>query len=397
METPRRAAKRKRIFQSSRIKILTPKERVIKALEHREGDRVPIGEMYMSSAPIEKILGRETFLGCVEDIWRVSKARWDGREEEILKSQKKDLVALVNQLEWDFVSIESCCIATDFMPRMKVIEEKDDKIKCQDPMGNIWLIQPLTGHQVIIKYAQKSDMPWRLGGLNAAELEFTKHIIDKLGNTHFIVVHADGTFPQLGGMENFLMKMITEPSFVKKAIQVSTEMAIERGKKLIQLGADAVLMGTDWCYKGGPIMGPKLFQEYLFPSLKQHCKEFHKAGAYVIKHTDGNTWPILDMEIEAGVDGIHGIEPTAGMDIKKLKQKYGQQLCFFGNIECGETLTNAPIEQVISEVRYVLKWGAPGGGLVVTSSNSLHRGVKYDNYMAMLRTVKTEGIYPLKI
>ncbi len=41
--------------------------------------------------------------------------------------------------------------------------------------------------------------------------------------------------------------------------------------------------------------------------------------------------------------------------------------------------------------------GGPGGGFILSSSNSIHAAVKPENYMAMLDTLKEYGRYPLNL
>jgi len=126
-----------------------------------------------------------------------------------------------------------------------------------------------------------------------------------------------------------------------------------------------------------------------------HCREFHKKGAYVIKHTDGNTWEILDQMIKAGIDAYQGIQLSAGMDIRKLKEKYAGRLCLFGGVDC-ETLIKGTRQDIIKETEYAVRYGAPGGGMVLGSGNTIMAGVKYENYMTMLHIAKEKGAYPIR-
>jgi uroporphyrinogen decarboxylase len=40
---------------------------------------------------------------------------------------------------------------------------------------------------------------------------------------------------------------------------------------------------------------------------------------------------------------------------------------------------------------------APGGGYIISSSNTIHPGVKAENYIAMVRAAKKYGKYPIDI
>ena len=64
-----------------------------------------------------------------------------------------------------------------------------------------------------------------------------------------------------------------------------------------------------------------------------------------------------------------------------------------GNVDCGNLLTFGTEEEVIKETKKCLDIGAPGGGYILSSSNSIHSGVKPENFLAMMKTVKKYGIY----
>ena len=64
---------------------MTSKERVLKAINHEEPDRVPVGEFAIDHDHVSLIIGRHTY-------WRnrrdVTLALWDGRRDEVVESYK---------------------------------------------------------------------------------------------------------------------------------------------------------------------------------------------------------------------------------------------------------------------------------------------------------------------
>ena len=109
-------------------------------------------------------------------------------------------------------------------------------------------------------------------------------------------------------------------------------------------------------------MSPRHFKRFVFPPLKAMVTESKTRGAYCLKHTDGNIWKIFDMIVESGIDGIHPLEPVAGMDIGEAKLKYGDRITVMGNVDCGYTLSWGTAEEVRKAVRDCIKKAAPGGG-----------------------------------
>ena len=79
--------------------------------------------------------------------------------------------------------------------------------------------------------------------------------------------------------------------------------------------------------------------------------------------------------------------------MKKVKDYCGDKICLLGNIDCVDLLPHGTPEQVEEAVVSVIEDGAPGGGLIVCSSNSLHQGVNPENCIAMFEAVRRHGKY----
>ena len=73
---------------------------------------------------------------------------------------------------------------------------------------------------------------------------------------------------------------------------------------------------------------------------------FKELGLYVIKHTDGNLWPIIDEIVDSGIDCLDPIDPQAGMDLGEVKAKYGHRVALKGNVDCAQTMTFGTPEDV---------------------------------------------------
>ncbi|MFQ5997313.1 MAG: uroporphyrinogen decarboxylase family protein, partial [Dehalococcoidales bacterium] len=116
-----------------------------------------------------------------------------------------------------------------------------------------------------------------------------------------------------------------------------------------------------------------------------------------IKHTDGNIWPIYDVILDTGIDGLHPIDPMAGMDIGEAKAKFGDKVCLCGNVSCAFSLVSGTVEEVRQETREVIRKAGKGGGLICMSSNSIHSGVKPENYVALVKAIREFGQYPLSL
>jgi uroporphyrinogen decarboxylase len=126
---------------------------------------------------------------------------------------------------------------------------------------------------------------------------------------------------------------------------------------------------------------------------------YKELGLYVIKHTDGNLWPIIDMIVDSGIDCLDPIDPQAGMDIADVKAKYGDRIALKGNVDCAQLMTFGAPEETVEATKEALRKGmraadgSVSGGFICSSSNSIHSGVKPENYLALMRAIREYGCY----
>lgn len=191
---------------------------------------------------------------------------------------------------------------------------------------------------------------------------------------------------RLLGFQELLMAIWDEPILVKGLVDLSVSINLELAKEAVKRGVKIVYTGDDYAYNSGPLISPEAFREFLYPGLCRVIKGFKDLGLYVIKHTDGNIMPVIDMVIDSGIDCLDPIDPLAGMNLELVKQRYGKRIALKGNVDCAKTLTFGTREEVISETRRCINIGAPGGGYILSSSNSIHSAVKPENLAAMLET-----------
>jgi uroporphyrinogen decarboxylase len=227
-----------------------------------------------------------------------------------------------------------------------------------------------------------------------------ERIVKRYKGDKAIGVHLNDVFSiprNLMGMENLLMAFVTEPELVKGLVDLSVEINIEMAKEVAKCGADFVFTGDDYAAAERPLISPDMFREFLLPGLKRVINGFKEAGLPVIKHTDGNILPIVDMILESGIDCLDPIDPIAGLDIGEFKKKYGDRIALKGNVDCAHTLTFGTEKEVVEETREVIRKAGQGGGLILSSSNSIHSAVKPGNYLAMWNAIRMYGRYPLEL
>lgn len=232
------------------------------------------------------------------------------------------------------------------------------------------------------------EAPHRLGKL--------PDLVSRYKGRRAICFHHRAAFmwsAYLMGLDNILMHMLDEPELVELTMEKVLRCNMRIVRRAIRAGAEVIILGDDYAGNSGPMMSPDLFRQFVLPPLKRMVDMIHEEGALCIKHSDGDLYPLLDMIVSAGPDGINPIEPVAGMELKKVKALYGDKVCITGNIDCAHLLPHGTPEQVREAVRQAIADAAAGGGYILTSSNSIHSSCRAENLVAMVRACHEFGEY----
>jgi uroporphyrinogen decarboxylase len=342
----------------------------------------------------ERALGHPTLY---RSKWLEYTALWNGRRDEIVASYGRDIVELVRHFDLDYLAIPLA------PPRQEHYEPPQfiGEYAWRDAAGRAWQYSPESeGHAMCIDPIEMTAddivMPPDPAPVDWSRLEHFEYIVKELGKTHFIMGRVTaGLFPwqeTLGSLDGFLLKMYDEPEFVERATEAQTREAIAYAQAMLEIGCDAVSPDGDVCGNRGPVMGPALFRKFCLPSIRRLADAIHDKGGWDVKHSDGYTWPILDDFVDAGVDGWQGIQPRIGMDMKLLKERYGDKLCLFGGVDVDTLVAGTP-QDVAAQVSYAVQYAGGGGGLVIGSGNTIMPGVKFENYETMLHTARELGSY----
>jgi uroporphyrinogen decarboxylase len=236
--------------------------------------------------------------------------------------------------------------------------------------------------------APDPEAPHRLGQL--------PELVRRYRGRRAICFHHRAAFmwsAYLMGIENILAGFLTEPELVTLVMDKVLEANMAVVRRAIRAGAEVIVLGDDYAHNGGPMMSPAVFGEFIAPRLARMVAAIHEEGAFCIKHSDGDLYPIIEAIVAAGPDGLNPIEPVAGMTLRKTKALVGSRVCLSGNIDCAHLLPHGSVEEVREAVRQAVADGAPGGGYILGSSNSIHSSCRPENFAAMVRAAREFGAY----
>lgn len=340
------------------MKELSGEERILRVLEKKETDRVPTFEWYIDKKVIEALSPGSDFEKFCYDM-----------------------------------DIDAICVDCNFDKKILnngLIQDEWQMIKKDTGESHPY---PVDGPVRTLKDAQQYIPP---DPHKQGRYDFVEKAIKEHSGKKAVILHLNDVLSipsRLMPFNEFLMKLIDDPETIKTLVRMSVDINLEMAKEAKKRGIKIVYTGDDYAYNSGPIISPGKFRDIFFPELKRVISGYKELGLLVIKHTDGNIMSIIDMIIESGFDCIDPIDPIAGMSLKQIKSEYGDRICIKGNVDCSSTLSFKSAKETIEETKNCLDIGMPGGGYILSSSNSILSSVKPENYRAMLETLKQFGQY----
>jgi len=228
-------------------------------------------------------------------------------------------------------------------------------------------------------------------------IEQTRKAVDRFKGRMAIGYLGEACFaPQQylrGGLENLLIDYAEGSDLPKKIREIAVDYYCALYRNVIAEGVEVIVLGDDYAGKTGPFMSPEHFREYIHPGLKRVVETCKDAGAYVVKHADGDLWKILDMIVETGVDALGPLEPLPTMRLSKIKHAY-PELTVVGNIDV-DLLSVGTVADVRARTRACIADAAPGGRFILSSGNSITSTVRPELYRALVDVKNTYGTYPI--
>jgi uroporphyrinogen-III decarboxylase len=194
------------------------------------------------------------------------------------------------------------------------------------------------------------------------------------------------------GETQFLMDIAADPGLAKAFADKMGEHLLAIGIEEIHrwsLQETGIWIFDDMAHNLGPMFRPSSFEKIFLPAYRRMIQDYKAAGArYVFLHSDGDIRPVLDMLVDAGIDGINPMERRANMDPFCLRKKY-PRLILTGGMDNTDTLIHGPIERIVKEAKDLIDLGAEGG--LVIGTHSISPEISLENFLAYDRTCMTYG------
>ena len=137
------------------------------------------------------------------------------------------------------------------------------------------------------------------------------------------------------GLEALCLSLYDDRPFVEQVVEEIADFALAcLDRALAGVTYDFASFCEDMAHKTGPMIDPKLYRELWGPHYRRLVDRIHRAGIETIfLDSDGNLDKLIPIWLDLGINFIYPLEVAAGMDVVKLRKRFGRALIMGGGID----------------------------------------------------------------
>ncbi len=135
----------------------------------------------------------------------------------------------------------------------------------------------------------------------------------------------------LRGTENLFMDLAYGDARILKLIDMLNEYYMPLMEKWAKTDVDALHIADDWGTQKALLISPEMWREYFKPIYRQYRSIAKSYDKFMLMHSDGFIEAILPDLIEIGIDSINS--QIFCMDIEALAEKYHHKIAFWGELD----------------------------------------------------------------
>jgi len=192
----------------------------------------------------------------------------------------------------------------------------------------------------------------------------------------------------LRGFDKWLLDMRINPEFYDAFATKITDVAIDVCKSFYnEVGdyIDVAVYYDDMGMQTGGFVSVEDYRRFIKPYTARYVREIKKiTKAKLFYHTCGSVYSYVNDFIEMGIDILNPIQPLAkNMAPELLKKEFGSRICFHGGIDVQRLLPFGSVNEVKESVRKTMKILSPGGGWIFAPAHNIQPDTPPENIITM--------------
>ena len=190
---------------------------------------------------------------------------------------------------------------------------------------------------------------------------------------------------ELFGLEHWLMSFYDAPRLAHDVLDTLCDLWCDVFARIASdVRVDFLFIWEDMCYRGGPLVSPAIFREFMLPRYKRLIRTVKEAGVpLVFVDTDGDCEQLIPLFIEAGVDVVFPFEVQAGHDVCRTRREFPDLGIIGGVAKTMPSHTPEAVDHALAWIGEMYQMGR----YLPCSDHAVPPTVAYDEYVSFYRQV----------
>ena len=201
----------------------------------------------------------------------------------------------------------------------------------------------------------------------------------------------------LMGVEQAMMEIIDPDSPLQRFIDRRIEVQLGMLERVLEAGRgriDFLWIGEDLGSQRGPLISMETYRQFIKPRQKKFADLAKAWNIPVMIHSCGSSSWAFDEFLDIGITIVDTLQPEAfEMSPAYLKSKWGDRLAFHGCISTAGPVAYGTVEDVRRNMRETLEVMMPGGGYCMSPTHHLQDNSPPENVVAMYEAAREYGRY----
>ena len=414
-------------------KELTSRERIWKAINFEEPDRVPIdiGSNDATGINVDAYIDLVRFLGLPLEPPTVNEFFYmlTRMDEPVRRRLHCDVIQLENpSMRWkvenkDWKRWENPRGRTVLVPGgFNPSDGEDGSILLMDPNGKILgkmakdglYFDYVESVNLVAAELQKMDPDVWAKSIPMYSDEHLRQLEKEAKRLHENTTYSiHGAFAKAGmtmvpgiaghSFADWLCILVTDPEYAQSIIEATANIAIENLRLYLQAVGDYIdtifVSPTDYGTQNGEMFNPEIWRKIYLPNYRRITDFIHAhTHARTFFHCCGSIYNLIEYFISAGADILNPVQTNArNMAPEVLKKLFGGRIVFWGGgMETQTVLPFGKESEIREQVRERIRIFAPGGGFVFNQIHVIQYGVNPRSILAMVDAVWEYGAYPIE-
>ena len=200
-------------------------------------------------------------------------------------------------------------------------------------------------------------------------------------------------YDMLRGTEQMFLDFAGDKELAEYILYKINEFSAAHTRKILEAGdglIDLTQVTDDLGSQTGLLMSQDMIEHYLGKYYESNVKLAHEYGATVFHHDDGAVAELIPWIVDKGCEVLNPIQwHSPGWDLKEIKQKYGDKLCFHGGIDNQFVLPFGTVDDVILEVETCIDiLASDGTGYILAPCHAVQANTSIENILTMYETAR---------